>query len=65
MLLPMKVCFGAASPLRGGQELVSTVDVCERAEQQCREGLSRLGFAALFSLGFSPLYCSPCSSSCD
>lgn len=28
MLLPMQVCFGAASPLCGGQELVSTVDVC-------------------------------------
>lgn len=55
MVLGMQVCFGAASPVCGGQELVSTC-ACE----QRREGLSRMVSAALFSLRFSLLYCSPC-----
>lgn len=54
MLLGMQVCSGAASPVCGGQELVSTADV----RGQRREGLSWLASAALFSLGFS-LHVSP------
>lgn len=56
MLLGMQVRFGAASPVCGGQELVSTADV----RGQCREGLSCLASAALFSLGFALVYCTPC-----
>lgn len=39
--------------------MASTVDV-HALRGKHREGLSRLDFAALFSLGFSPLYHSVC-----
>lgn len=56
IVLRLRECYGGCECR--GQELVSTVNVC--AQRQTREGLSELASAALFSLGFSPMYHSVC-----
>lgn len=59
IIFRVQVCYSAVSTVDEGQELVSTVDVCAQRGKH-REGLSKLAFAALFSLGYFPSYHSVC-----